>query len=74
MFAASIYAHIGKIDKAIDLNLTSVVALFDVTDIGIAVTLQEVRLNPWWGPPRGQTRFQKIMFGNFRRQLIEVFP
>jgi len=47
MFAASVYAHIGEIDKAIDLNLSLLVDLFDVREIGIAVTLREVRLNPW---------------------------
>jgi TolB-like protein/Flp pilus assembly protein TadD len=63
VFAALIYAHVGEVEKAIDLIEHLLVKPSAVTDVGIAITLQELRLNPWWDPLRSDGRFQKIIAG-----------
>jgi len=63
VFAALIYAHVGEANRAIDLIEHLLVTPSALTEVGIAVTTQELRLNWWWDPLRSDARFQKIIAG-----------
>jgi len=63
VFAALIYAQVGEANRAIDLIEHLLVTPSALTEAGIAVTTQELRLNWWWDPLRSDARFQKIIAG-----------